>query len=75
MKWLKMFIFHGIIHELYPLYSVCLNINHQKKKKNSNQNGKVEKMVVLVKTFDHYHHQFQLFELSCKIVKEFETEV
>ena len=73
MKWLKMFIFHAIIHELYPLYSVCLNINHQKK--NSNQNGKVEKMVVLVKTFDHYHHQFQLFELSCKIVKEFETEV
>ena len=33
MKWLKMFIFHAIIHELYPLYSVCLNINHQKKKK------------------------------------------
>ena len=74
MKWLKMFIFHAIILELYPLYSVCLNLNHRKKQ-NSNQNGKVEKMVVLVKTFDHYHHQFQLFELSCKIVKEFETEI
>ena len=73
MKLLKMFIFHAIILELYPLYSVCLNLNHQKKQ-NSNQNGKVEKMVVLVKTFDHYHHQFQLFELSCKIVKGFETE-
>ena len=29
------------------------------KKENSNQNGKVEKMVVLVKTFDHYHHKFE----------------
>ena len=41
------------------------------KKLNSNQNEKV----VLVKTFDHYHHKFQLFQLSCKIVKEFETEI
>ena len=32
MKWLKMFIFHAIILELYPLYSVCLNLNHQKNK-------------------------------------------
>ena len=43
------------------------------KKQNSNQNGEVENMVVLVKTFDHYYHTFQLFQLSCKIVKEFET--
>ena len=43
------------------------------KKKNSNQNVKVESMAVLVKTFDHYHYKFQLFQLSCKIVKEFET--
>ena len=43
------------------------------KKQNSRQNGEVEKMVVLVKTFDHYYHKFQLFQLSCKIVKEFET--
>ena len=45
------------------------------KEQNSNQNGKVEKIVALVKTFDHYHHKFQLFQLSCKIAKEFETEI
>ena len=45
------------------------------KKQNSNQNAKVEKMGVLAKTFDHYHHKFQLFQLSSKIVKEFETEI
>ena len=45
------------------------------KKQNSNQNGKVEKMVVLVKTFDYYHHEFQLFQPSCIIVKEFEIEI
>ena len=32
-------------------------------------------MVVLVKTFDNYHHKFELFQLSCKIVKEFETKI
>ena len=41
------------------------------KKQNSNQNGKV---VVLVKTFDHFD-KFQPFQQSCKIVKEFETEI
>ena len=45
------------------------------KKHNRNQNGKAEKMVVLVKTFDHYNHKFQLFQLSCESVKEFETEI
>ena len=45
------------------------------KTQNSNQNGKIEKMVVLAKTFDYYHHKFQLFQLSCKIVKEFQTEI
>ena len=45
------------------------------KKQNSNQKGKVEKMVVLVKTFDHYHHKFQLFQLFFKIVKGFQTEL
>ena len=45
------------------------------KKQNGNQNVKVEKIVVLIKTFDHYHHNFQLFQLSCKIVKEFKTEI
>ena len=42
------------------------------KKQNINHNVKVEKIVVLVKTFDHYHHKFQIFQLFCKIVKEFE---
>ena len=45
------------------------------KKQKSSQNLKVEKMMVIVKTFDHYHHKFQLFQLSCKIAKEFETEI
>ena len=45
------------------------------KKQNSNQNGKFEKMVVLVKIFDHYHNKFQYFHLSCKIVKKLETEI
>ena len=45
------------------------------KKENSNQNVKVDNTVLLVKTFDHYHHTFQVFQLSCKIVKEFETEI
>ena len=45
------------------------------KKQNINWNGKVEKVMVLVKTFDHYHHKFQIFQLSCKIVKEFDTEI
>ena len=45
-------------------------------KQNSNQNGTVEKMVIIVKTFEHYHHKLQLFQLSCKIVKELlETEI
>ena len=56
-----------------PLYLVCLNLNHDKQ--NSSQNGKVEKMVVLAKTFDHYRLKFQLFQLFFKIVKEFETEM
>ena len=45
------------------------------KKQKSNKNVKIQKMVVLVKTFDHYHHKFQLFQLSYKTVKEFETEI
>ena len=48
------------------------------KKQNSNQNVKIEKMVVFLKTFDHYHHKFDFgnfFQLSCKTVKEFETEI
>ena len=44
------------------------------KKQNSNQNEKVEKMMLLVKPFDHDHHKFQLFQLSSKIVKGLEIE-
>ena len=29
----------------------------------------------LCQSFDHYHHKFQSFQLFCKIVKEFETEI
>ena len=45
------------------------------KKQNSNQNVKVGKTVVLVKDFSHHYHKFQLFQLSIKIVKEFEAEI
>ena len=37
-------------------------------KQNNSQNGKVEKVVVLIKTFDLYYHKFQVFKLSCKVV-------
>ena len=51
-----------------------------KKKQNSNQNVRVEKMVVFVKTFVHNHLMFnfdfvKLFQLSSKTVSEFETEI
>ena len=39
------------------------------KKQNSNQNRQVEKMVELVKTFGHYHHKFQLFQLPVKLLR------
>ena len=45
------------------------------KKENSNQNGKVEKIVILVKNFNHYHHKFRIFQLPFKILKEIETEI
>ena len=45
------------------------------KKQKSNKDVKVKKMVVPVKTSDHYHYKFPLFQLSCKIVKEFETKI
>ena len=45
------------------------------KRQNTNQDGKFEKMVVLVKTFEHYHHKFQLFHFYRKILKVFETEL
>ena len=45
------------------------------KKQNSKQNVKVGRMVALFKAFDHYHHKFLLFQLSCKIEKEFEAAI
>ena len=47
------------------------------KKQNSNQNVKVEKMVVFVKTWllPSQVWFWELFQLSCKTVKEFETEI
>ena len=50
-----------------PLYSVCLNLNREKKK-HSNQNVKVEKVMVFVKKFDHYHHKFNFGSFfSCPV--------
>ena len=38
------------------------------KKQNSNQNVKVQKIVVFAKTFDHYHHKFNFGNLfSCLV--------
>ena len=88
MKWLKsgagkylyfmqLFLHYIPFGEIFisqvkvPLYSVCLNVNP--KKQNSNQNGKVEKMMVLVKTFDHYHGKSLNFFNSP--AKKFETEI
>ena len=56
---------------LYNQYAWILIMKKQKSK----QNWKTEKMVVLFETFDHCHHKFQLYELSYKTVKEFETEI
>ena len=51
--------------------------SHEKimKKQHSNQIWKVEKMVVLAKTFNHYYHKFQLFQLSCQIVKNLKLKL
>ena len=48
------------------------------KKQNSNQNVKVEKMVVFVKIFDCYHHNSNFrnfFRLSIKTGKEVENKI
>ena len=38
------------------------------KKQNSDQNMKVEKMMVFVKTLDHYHHKFDFSNFfSCPV--------
>ena len=43
------------------LYSVCLNLNHEKPKM-----WMLERWWYLSKSFDHYNHKFQLFNCSAK---------
>ena len=68
------FLVNILLVKLKYLYIQCAWISIMKKQ-NTNQNGKVEKMVVLVKIFEHYHHKFQLFQLAWKTVEEFETKI
>ena len=63
-----------LLVKLKYLYTECTWISIMKKQ-TINQNVKVEKTVVLVKAFDHYYHKFQIFQLFCKVVKEFETTI
>ena len=72
MKWLK----NGALFKLKNVYIQYAWISIMTKQ-NSNQNVWVEKMVVFVKTFDHYHHKFRIGNFfSCPVnLKEFETEV
>ena len=60
------------LKNLYIQYAWISNMQKQ----NSNQNVRVKKMVVFVKTFDHYHRNFNFGNFfSSKTVKEFETEI
>ena len=76
MKWLKngtghclhfmqLFLHYIPFGENSISYVKYLYIQHAwisiMKKQNSNLNGKVEKMVVLVKTFDHYYRKLKSF--------------
>ena len=79
----KGFIFYAIIRELYPwwtFYMVNILLLKLKnlyiqyawisimKKQNSNQNVQVKKMVMFIKTFDHYHHKFSFYNFfSCPV--------
>ena len=81
MEWLKTeaengFIFHAIIPALYSFwwkfyslsYRTFIFLNLDYGKTNSNQNVKVEKMVVFVKTFGYHHHMFNFNDFfSCPI--------
>ena len=79
-EWLKNeggedFIFHTIISFLVeillvkiPLCSVCLNLNHEKYKIVTRM-WKIEKIVMFVKTCDHYHHKFDFGNFfSCPVI-------
>ena len=78
MKWLKSgegkgLIFHAVISALYSLAKLKNLYIHYAwipimKKQNSNQNVKVEKIVVFVKTFDYYHQKFNFGNFfSCPV--------
>ena len=57
--------FIGKVKEV-SLYSVCLNLNHEKQ--NSNQNVKDEKMVIFIKNLDHHHYKFNFGNFfSCPV--------
>ena len=56
------------LHFLCSVYSVRLNLSREKTK-NSNQNRKVKKMVVFVKTFDYYHHNLNFGNFFSFLVK------
>ena len=48
------------------------------KKQNTNQNAKVEKVVVFVKTFDCYHHKFNFgnfFNCPVKLLKNLDRNL
>ena len=48
------------------------------KKQNSNQNAKVEKVLVFVKTFDYYHHKFNFgnfFNCPVKLLKNLDRNL
>ena len=72
MKWLK----NRALFKLKNVYIQYAWISIMTKQ-NSNQNVWVEKMVVFVKNFDHYHHKFRTGNFfSCPVnLKEFGTEV
>ena len=76
MKWLKygagkslyfiqLFLHYIVFGENFIVKLKDLYIQYSwisiMKKQNSNQNVKVGKMVLFVKTFHHYHHKFKLF--------------
>ena len=54
------FLVKILLVKLEYYYIVFSMLESQSWKKNSNQNEKIEKMVVLVKTFDHYHHKLKM---------------
>ena len=73
-SWIISFLVKILLVKLKYLYTQYAWISIMKKQ-NNNQNLNVEKIVVLVKTLTITIPKFWLFQLSCKIVKEFETEI